>query len=99
MCQPRSLTVRTFRDPESISSPEGGFQEAAKALLRPLKARIAWTSNLGGISPVHPEVEATCYTAVQWLESQGAELANAYPDLSDSEHIFQVSMSSLPPCA
>lgn len=78
------------RDPESISSPEGGFQEAAKALLRPLKARIAWTSNLGGISPVHPEVEATCYTAVQWLESQGAELANAYPDLSDSEHIFQV---------
>ena len=73
-----------------MPSPAGGFQKRAKALATPLKARIAWTPDLGEISPVDPEVASTCYAAVQWLASQGAQVSNACPDLSDAEHIFQV---------
>lgn len=79
-----------FRDPESIASPAGGFQEAAKQLPKPLKARIAWTPDLGGVSPMDPEVADTCHEAVKWLQSQGAQLTTACPDLTDSENIFQV---------
>ena len=66
-------------------------------LPKPLKTRLAWTSDLGGISPIDPDVASTCYKAVQWFESQGAQLAHACPDLSDAEHIFQVTTGDLSP--
>ena len=89
------LEVDCCRDPESLPPPAQSFQEALTELPNLQDARIAWSSDLGGICPVDPEVQSVCHTAVQWFSSQGASVAEACPDLSDAEEIFQVRKAAV----
>ena len=52
--------------------------------------RIAWSGDLGGISPTDPEVAQICQRAAHWFESHGASVSQACPDLTDADFVFQV---------
>jgi amidase len=76
----------------------GDFLDLRPALLRGL--RVAWTPDLGDL-PVEPEVLGVLGSMRSTLESEGCDVADAAPALSDADEVFQVlraaSMSSLAP--
>jgi amidase len=72
--------------PEPVS-PAEGFLDLRLARIRGL--RVAWTFDLGDL-PVQPEVRAVLGAARDRLEQAGCEVADAAPDLSDADEVFQV---------
>ena len=75
-------------DPISLAAPSAPYQ-AAVDNPRPPK-RVAWSRDLGGITPVDGKVAEICERAVQRLSELGAEVVEASPDLSDAREIFHV---------
>ncbi|MEM6622888.1 MAG: amidase family protein [Pseudomonadota bacterium] len=65
----------------------GSFRQAAEAPVVP--KRIAWSADLGGITPVDPEVRAITEAAARRFEALGATVEEACPDYSGTYKAFQ----------
>lgn len=74
------------RDPLSCPLPEGGY--AASAMAAHLPAKVAFSLDLGGITPVDREVELVCRAAVERLRSAGIEVVEGAPDLKEATEVF-----------
>ncbi|HEX2529749.1 MAG TPA: amidase family protein [Geminicoccus sp.] len=76
------------RDPLSFPVPAGTYASAAAAARLP--ARIAFSTDLGGITPVDAEVAEVCGTAVEKLRQAGIAVAEATPDFREATEAFTV---------
>src|SRR5580658_8836198 len=56
--------------------------------------RVAWTFDLGDL-PVQPEVRSVLGLIRERLEQAGCDVADAAPDLSDADEVFQVLRAAL----
>jgi amidase len=75
------------RDPLSLQEPGAVF---ARPLARDFAgARIAWSSDLGGL-PVEPEVRRIVDAQRRVFQDLGCIVEEATPDLRDAEEIFRV---------
>ncbi|WP_035484830.1 amidase [Geminicoccus roseus] len=83
------LDVMAGHDPrDPISYPmEAGLHRQAVAAPH-LPAKVAFSADLGGITPVDPEVEQLCRAAVEQLRQAGIEVAEAAPDFSEAIETF-----------
>jgi amidase len=68
------------------------FLELRPASLRGV--RVAWTYDLGDL-PVEPEVRSVLGSMRERLEQAGCAVADAAPDLSDADEVFQVLRAAL----
>jgi amidase len=76
------------RDPLSYDPPAMPYLEAVER--SPAIRRVAFSADLGGITPVDPEVAAICRRAAERWTQLGAELVlNASPDLSPAVSVFR----------
>lgn len=73
-------------DPLSLPRLASSFLDAAQAPQRP--RRVAFSTDLG-ITPVDPAVAAACRNAAERLSSEGVEVVEAHPDLSEAHEVFQ----------
>jgi amidase len=81
------------RDPRSFDAPAIPF---GSALDRPLRlSRVAFSANLGGITPVDPEVAAVCAKAAAQITELGVAVDEAAPDLSGAVDVFTVLRAEL----
>jgi amidase len=69
------------RLPLSIEAPAEPFQEAVRRASP--KVRIAYAPDLGGFSPVEPEIEAVMRRALEAAQGNGATVEEACPHLPD----------------
>ena len=76
------------RDPRSYPAPETPYAEAVER--PPALRRVAFSADLGGITPVDPEVAAICRQAAERLAAAGVEVEEASPDLSTAREVFSV---------
>lgn len=76
------------RFPISYHAPAEPFQAAVERADGKLK--IAFTPDLGGMSPVDREVEDHLRGTLRLLEANGARVDEACPDLSDLEQTYHV---------
>jgi amidase len=76
------------RDPLSLPAPQTSFHSAALAANRPL--RVAFSADLGGLTPVDPEVAALCAAAARRFERLGVTVEEACPDFEGAHRCFQV---------
>lgn len=83
-----AMTGEHPADPISMPPPERAFIEAVDAPVAPV--RVAWSRDLGGITPVAREVADLCEAAARRFADIGASVEEACPDLSDARSIFQV---------
>jgi amidase len=74
------------RDPLSLEAPSVPFAGAAERPV-PLR-RVAFSPDLGGITPVDAEVAAVCRAAAARFAELGAEVVEACPDLSRAVEVF-----------
>jgi amidase len=74
------------RDPLSFARPATSFAEAADRPV-PLR-RVAFSADLGGITPVDPEIAAICRAAALRFGELGAAVEEACPDLSRATEVF-----------
>ena len=74
-------------DPVALDAPSEPFLRAAASPRLP--ARVAFSEDLG-LSPVDPEVRRLCRAAAELVGGQGADVAEACPDLSDAPETFGV---------
>lgn len=76
------------REPLSLpAEAEGAFLAAADAPRPPRRA--AFSRDLGGLTPVDPEVAGLCEAAARRLEAMGVTVEEAAPDLSGAHECFQ----------
>ncbi len=80
-------------DPLSFDEPAISFAESVSRL--PALGRIAFSADLGGITPVDPEVAAICSAAAKRVTDLGAELDDEIPDFSESVEIFRIQRAHL----
>ena len=73
-------------DPLSYDAPSVPYAEAVERA--PALRRVAFSPDLGGITPVDPEVAAICRAAAGRFAALGAELVEAAPDLAAAEATF-----------
>jgi amidase len=72
----------------SYEAPAVPYVEAVE---RPPRLRAAFSADLGGITPVDPEIVRICRAAAEKLSELGCELVlDACPDLSDAVEVFRV---------
>ena len=76
------------RDPLSFVVSPGSFSQAVDVLGLP--AKVAFSADLGGITPIDAEVERVCLAAVEKLREAGIEVALASPDFSEAVDTFTV---------
>jgi amidase len=76
------------RDPRAFPHDGVSFLGAVDAPRTP--KRIAFTSDLGGITPVDKEVAAICQGAALKFEEMGVIVEEATPDLSDVREIYKI---------
>ena len=74
------------RDPLSLAAPQEDFRRDLDRDFR--GTRVAWSATLGGY-PVESAVTAVCSAACSTLLELDCELAEAEPDLSGVDEIFQ----------
>lgn len=74
-------------DPISLAKPAQSFTDAVNA--RKLPKRVAFSVDLGGITPVDPEVAKVVTAAVKRFEEMGVVVEEACPDFSEVQKIFQ----------
>jgi amidase len=74
------------RDPLSFDAPAVPFAEAVERPVPP--RRLAFSADLGGITPVDAEVAAICRAAAARFAELGAEVVEACPDLSAAAEAF-----------
>ena len=71
------------RDPLSFDAPAVPFAEAVER--PPANLKVAFSADLGGITPVDPEIAAICERAAAKLAEMGAEvIENACPDFGEA---------------
>ncbi len=75
-------------DPLSIPEPCTPFTDSVDRPLGP--RRVAWSRDLGGLTPVAAEVAEICAAAAARFQEIGATVAEACPDLRDARAIFKV---------
>ncbi|MBK0400353.1 amidase [Limibaculum sp. M0105] len=75
------------REPLAQPAPNVSFRAAAEAPQVP--RRVAFTPDLGGLTPVDPEVAAICEAAARRYEALGAEVVEASPDFTGAHEAFQ----------
>ena len=76
------------RDPISKPRPATSFLSALSTHKKP--KRIAYSPDLGGITPVDPEVVAVTRRAAEQWASEGVIVEEAHPDVHDAYEIFQI---------
>ncbi|MBU2091614.1 MAG: amidase [Alphaproteobacteria bacterium] len=75
-------------DPISLVEPATSY---SAAIANPGKlGRVAFSADLGGITPVDPEVRAIVTAAAKLFETLGATVEEASPDLRHASETFQV---------
>ena len=74
-------------DPISLAKPPISFVNATDSLPAPKK--VAFSLDLGGITPVDPEVAELVTAAAKRFEDMGCIVEEASPDFSDVQEIFQ----------
>ncbi|KZD12037.1 amidase, partial [Oceanibaculum pacificum] len=83
-----AMVGRHPRDPISLEAPATSYRAA---VANPGKlARVAFSADLGGITPVDPEVRATVAKAARLFETVGAIVEEAAPDLREASETFQI---------
>ena len=88
-----AMTGQHPGDPISLTRPERGFLSATQAPQAP--RRVAFSADLGGITPVDPEIAAVCRAAAARFGELGATVEEACPDLGDARAIFHVLRAQL----
>lgn len=81
-----AMVGRDVRDPLSLDAPATSFAEAVRTAEPP--ARIAFTPDLRGFTPVDAEVAAVCERAARSLEGLGTVVEPACPDLTDLYSVY-----------
>jgi amidase len=82
------------RDPLSYDAPAVAYVEAVER--SPKLARVAFSADLGGITPVDPEVARICRAAAERFSELGCEVVlDACPDLSEAVEVFRVLRAEL----
>lgn len=82
------------RDPLSYDPPAVAYVEAVER--SPKLARVAFSADLGGITPVDPEVARICRAAAERFAELGCEVVlDACPDLSEAVEVFRVLRAEL----
>lgn len=81
------------RDPLSFDAPQTPFATAVET--PPKLRRVAWTKDLGGITPVDPEVAALCERAAHRFADLGVEVIEASPDFGAAVETFLVLRAAL----
>jgi amidase len=76
------------RDPRSFPAPPLPYAESVER--PPALRRVAFSADLGGITPVDPEVVAICRSAAERLAGAGVAVEEASPDLSTALEVFTV---------
>jgi amidase len=76
------------RDPLSFDAPAIPFAEVVERT--PRLGRVAFSPDLGGITPVDPEVAAICRAAALRLQDLGATVEEASPDLGQAVEVFRI---------
>ncbi len=74
------------RDPLSYEAPAHPYAETVER--RPQLRRVAFSPDLGGITPVDPEIAAICRAAAERLAGLGVEVVEAAPDLGAAVAVF-----------
>ena len=82
------------RDPLTFDAPEDSF---GKIVQRPRKpAKVAFSADLGGITPVDPTIAHICGEAVIRLSQEGTTvIENRCPDLSEACRVFEILRAEL----
>jgi amidase len=76
------------RDPLTFEAPARSFAQAAD---RPARlGKVAFSADLGGITPVDAEVAGVCRAAAARFAELGAEVLEASPDLGAAVEVFTV---------
>jgi len=81
------------RDPLSIEAPAVPFREAVERTSR--LRRVAFSPDLGGITPFEREVALVCERAARGFEELGVEVEEAAPDLAAAVETFTVLRAGL----
>lgn len=74
-------------DPISLARPAESFTDAVRA--KRLPKRVAFSTDLGGITPVDGEVAAIVAKAAKVFEEMGCIVEEASPDFTDVQMVFQ----------
>ncbi len=74
------------RDPLSYGAPARPYAESVEQC--PPLRRVAFSPDLGGITPVDPEIAAICAAAAARFEELGVEVVEAAPDLGSAVATF-----------
>jgi len=82
-----AMAQRPAIDPIALEPPAMPFLEAVDAL--PAPKRVAFSLDLGGVTPVDPEVARIVTAAAKRFEEMGCVVEEATPDFSDVQMIFQ----------
>ena len=75
------------REPLSLPAPATPYLAAAQAPRLP--RRVAFSADLGGFTPVDPEVAAICAAAAERLAGLGVTVEEASPDFTGAHEAFQ----------
>lgn len=75
------------REALALPKPETSFVDAAHEARRPV--RVAFSADLGGLTPVDPEVAALCAAAARRFERMGVTVEEASPDFTGAHDCFQ----------
>lgn len=75
------------REPFGQPLPSQSYRALAEAPRVP--RRVAWSADLGGLTPVDPEVRAITEAAAKRFEALGAVVEEACPDYSGAHEAFQ----------
>lgn len=79
------------RDPRSMPRESVSFLTAVDRPVQP--KRVAFSRDLGGITPVATEVGEICAAAARQLERLNIEVEEASPDLSDARDAYHILRS------
>ncbi|MEM6663526.1 MAG: amidase family protein [Pseudomonadota bacterium] len=74
-------------EPFAQPSPASSFRRQAETPIVP--KRVAWSADLGGITPVDPHVREITEAAARKFEKLGAVVEEAHPDYSGTHEAFQ----------
>ncbi len=75
-------------DPLSFAAPAESFVAAVERPAKP--TRVAFSPDLGGITPVDAEIVAVCRRALERIAAAGVAVEEAAPDLSPATDVFTV---------
>ncbi len=82
-----AMTGQSPVDPMSLERPAQSFVSSTASGRKP--KRVAFSLDLGGITPVDPEVAPLVARAARRFEEIGCVVEEASPDFSDVQQIFQ----------